>query len=240
MNKKFNFIDMTGWVMKEHGVPKSRLTVVELVDPYISPSDGHKRQRWKCRCECGNEVIAIGNAIRKGQTLSCGCYHSDCAKQVIKKAIESNKTHGESTQRLYKIWAGIKVRCYLETDQHYAIYGARGIKVCDEWYNSYEMFRDWALQNGYDEKLTIDRINVSGNYEPSNCRWATTKEQANNRRGNVLITYDGKTQTLQQWAEEIGINPTTLRDRLYKFNYTVEDAFTLPVGCFRDRKRKKL
>lgn len=239
MKKKFNFIDMTGWVMKEHGVPNSRLTVVELVDPYISPSDGHKRQQWKCKCECGKEFITLGNRIRAGKVLSCGCYHLDLSREIVKLAADANRTHGESTGRLYKIWAAMKVRCHLVTDPHYPDYGGRGIVVCDEWTNSYEAFRDWALANGYNDRLTIDRINVDGNYEPSNCRWSTIKEQSNNKRGNFYITYNGETKTSAQWSEITGISAATIRDRIRKFGYTVEEALTLPVGCFRNGKKQR-
>ena len=239
MDKKFNFIDMTGWVMKEHGVPKSRLTVVELVDPYISPADGHKRQRWKCRCECGNEFITLANRIRNGVTLSCGKCSRSLSDEVKKKISDKNKTHGESTTRLYKIWRGMKVRCYLETDQHYPDYGARGIMMCDEWRNSYEPFRDWAYANGYQENLTIDRIDVNENYEPANCRWATTKEQANNKRDTIYLTCNGETKSLCEWAREIGMKEGTLRARIERYGYTDEEALTRNLESFRGKPRKK-
>lgn len=240
MKKKFNFIDMTGWVMKEHGVPNSRLTVIELADPYISPNDHHKRQRWKCKCECGTEFITLGNRIRSGVTLSCGKCNRFLSDDTKKKISEKNKTHGESATRLYKIWRGMKVRCYLKTDQHYPDYGARGIVMCDEWSNSYESFRDWAYINGYQENLTIDRVDVDGNYEPSNCRWATVKEQANNKRDTIYLTYDGERKSLCEWASEIGMKEGTLRARVERYSYTDEEALTRKLESFRNKPRKKI
>lgn len=126
--------------------------------------------------------------------------------------------------RLYKIWTGMKRRCYDERRLEYKNYGGRGIEICQEWKNSFEAFRDWATENGYTDELTIDRIDVNGNYEPSNCRWVTLKEQANNMRTNTMVTYKGETKTLAQWAESFGINYHTLVTRLYKENLPFEEA----------------
>lgn len=145
---------------------------------------------WLCRCDCGNEVIVRSNSLRRGRTLSCGCYNHD----VITK-------HGMGRTRLHGIWGNIRYRCENPTAINTADYGGRGIEVCEEWSNSFEAFRDWALANGYRDDLTIDRIDVNGNYEPSNCRWATLKEQGRNKRNNVLITYNGETHCMAEWAE---------------------------------------
>jgi len=225
--KNHGFVDMTGWVMKEHGVPESRLTALSLAEPYIG-NDGHKRQQWLCHCECGNEIIALGFHIRKGVTKSCGCYHSDVSAELGRRTGKLRVTHGESNTRLYKEWRGMKVRCNNPTDQHWPDYGGRGIRLCDEWNESYEAFAEWAKANGYDDSLTIDRIDVNGNYEPSNCRWVTQKEQSNNKRTNVYLTYKGETKTAAQWAEEIGMNPITLRRRIQK-GWSVEDAIEKPL-----------
>ena len=114
------------------------------------------------------------------------------------------------------------------------MYGGRGISVCKEWDESYEAFRDWALANGYADGLSIDRIDVDGNYEPPNCRWATNQEQQNNKRTNVYLTFNGKTQTIAQWAREVGINPVTLHARIYRYRWSVERALTEQVKSRHD------
>jgi hypothetical protein len=137
------------------------------------------------------------------------------------------KPKGRSEARLLRIWKGMCARCRNPNLKEYKLYGGRGIRVCDEWTDSYEPFRDWALANGYRDDLTIDRIDNDGNYEPENCRWATHAEQARNRSSNHLLTY-GKTQLLQAWAEEVGLRPETIRRRL-KLGWSVERALTEPL-----------
>ena len=133
--------------------------------------------------------------------------------------------HGETGTRLYWTWHGMKARCFNPRESHFTDYGGRGITVCAEWL-SFEGFRDWALANGYADNLTIDRIDVNGNYEPNNCRWATTVEQANNTRRNHKITFNGKTQNIKQWADELGINYYTLHSRITKSKWDVEKALS--------------
>ena len=126
----------------------------------------------------------------------------------------------------------MKERCYYTKHKHYSDYGGRGISICDEWMD-YTCFAKWAFRNGYSDNLTIDRIDVNGDYEPSNCRWIPMKEQQNNKRNNRIIEYKGKRYTLTQLAEKIGINKTTLRERL-NAGWSVDDAVERPV-----RKRTK-
>ncbi|WP_299831683.1 hypothetical protein [uncultured Metabacillus sp.] len=123
--------------------------------------------------------------------------------------------HRMTGTRLYKIWDGMKYRCYKEDSTHYHNYGGRGISVCDEWREDFMNFYNWAMENGYEEELQIDRIDNDGNYEPSNCRWATRKEQGNNRRTCVYITIDKETKTAIQWAEENDIHVSTLLNRYH-------------------------
>lgn len=133
-----------------------------------------------------------------------------------------------SHHRLWVIWKSMRNRCKNPHHKNFRDYGGRGIKVCDEWRNSFQSFAEWALANGYSDILTIDRIDVNGNYEPSNCRWVDAKTQCRNRRNNRLITFHGKTKTLSEWAEIKRIPVSTLHVRL-KHGMSIEDALTTPV-----------
>lgn len=139
------------------------------------------------------------------------------------------KTHGMSNSRLYYIWRSMKARCNLPSQQNYERYGGRGIKVCDEWYNSFESFRDWAYRHGYDDNLTIDRIDSNGDYSPDNCRWSTMKEQARNTRGNHYIEFNGQIKTLVELSEEYNINYDLLKTRINKLHWPTEKALLTPV-----------
>lgn len=152
-----------------HGKKYGRLQVLEIA--------GKKgcETTWLCKCDCGNSVIATGGNLRAGRTQSCGCYNSE---QSRKRRLK----HGLTGKRLNRIWKNMKTRCYNPNSNNYKYWGARGITICDEWRDSFEKFMKWALANGYQDNLTIDRINVNGNYEPQNCRWVTMTVQNNNRR----------------------------------------------------------
>jgi hypothetical protein len=177
--------------------------------------DKHGNMLWLCKCDCGNTTIIPTNKLTSGKTKSCGCLKKETAKPPIVVK------HGMSHSRLYHVWKDMKGRCYRPTSQRYHTHGARGIKVCDEWL-LFKPFRKWALSNGYQENLTLDRINNDGNYEPTNCRCATMKTQANNRRTNHLLTYRGETHTMKEWAEIIGINYNTLVGRINRLGWSIE------------------
>ena len=169
---------------------------------------------WICHCDCGNTTQPIRTAdLKNGKTKSCGC-------------LQNKPKHGMSYSRIYQTWADMKGRCYNQNNQSFKNYGGRGIKVCDEWKNDFKTFYDWAMSNGYEDHLTIDRKDANGNYEPSNCRWATYKVQENNTRRNHFLTYNGKTQTMKEWAEEVNINYNTLVGRINRLHWTVEKALT--------------
>lgn len=170
---------------------------------------------WGCVCECGTQTEASTRDLRSGHKQTCG-------KHVRKYGFIRKDT------RLYRTWVNMKNRCYWGKDKSFGNYGGRGICVCDEWKNDYASFRKWALDSGYRENLTIDRIDPNGNYEPSNCRWATIREQENNKRNNVLITFDKKTLTATEWARILGIKPITLLHRVHA-GWTTEKALLTPV-----------
>lgn len=189
-----------------------RLTVVSLMPHIIG-----KPVKWLCKCDCGNERIVDATLLYNGGATQC---------------IECNKpfSYRKTYPRICNIWGGIKDRCSNPLNDRYSDYGGRGIKICDEWSNSLEDFVKWALKNGYQDGLTIDRIDVNGNYEPDNCRWATAHEQANNTRKNVFITYNGETHSISEWSVITGINRSTLNYR-YKHYKNIEDVFEKPLNA---------
>ena len=182
---------------------------------------------WECQCDCGKKVIVKGSNLRNGHTQSCGCKNF---------GIVRNYKHGGKKSRLYGIYRKMIFRCYQKNYHHYFDYGGRGIKVCDEWLgdNGFINFKEWALENGYCDDLTIDRIDVNGNYEPSNCRWADIITQANNKRNTKYITLNGETKPFMIWCDEYGLRNhcKTIWDRL-KRGWSPIEAFTIPIGVRR-------
>lgn len=147
-----------------------RLTVIKR-----APNGNCGNTRWECKCDCGKTTYSDSKQLRRGITQSCGCYHKElCGDQ--------HRKHGLSGTRLHRIYYRMRERCYRPDNDNYRWYGARGITVCSEWMNSFSQFAEWALASGYQDNLTIDRINPDGNYEPTNCRWITIQEQQKNRR----------------------------------------------------------
>ena len=183
------------------------------------------KKYWKCLCDCGNISYRTTTDLVNNKIKSCGC------KKKAKLPIRIKGT------RLYSIWSGMKRRCNNATDREYKNYGGRGIKVCEEWNDSSYNFYNWAINNGYRDDLTIDRIDVNGNYEPNNCRWTTWKEQENNRRNNDIIEYNGETHSLQEWTRilPINISQSVLWGRIHKYKWTIEKAFSTPIDRRKNR-----
>lgn len=203
------YVDLTG---RRFG----RLVVLQRVENAKNGSS-----QWLCECDCGKKRIHTAGVLNYGSVQSCGCY----GKEV---RIMANITHNQSKTKLYRVWASMRDRCTLVSSQAFKYYGGRGIAVCDEWRESFQTFYDWAIDNGYCEGLSIDRINVDGNYEPSNCRWVSKKNQANNKQNNICIEYNGETHTIAEWANILGINYITLWMR-FRRGWSVEKALQTPV-----------
>lgn len=144
---------------------------------------------------------------------------------MYKKGDKGHLKHGLRNTRLYRIWANMKTRCYNINSPNYERYGGRGIVVCFEWRNSFELFYQWAITNGYSDDLTIDRIDVNGDYSPSNCRWITNVEQQRNTRKTKFLTFNGKTQTIPEWTKELHLGKETIRERL-KRGWTETETIT--------------
>ena len=167
----------------------------------------------KCICECGNEKYVHYSKLKSGHTKSCGCLKN---KYTIKN------------KRIFNCWWNMKGRCDSAGRNDSKYYHDKGITYCEEW-NKYENFQEWALNNGYADNLTLDRIDGKLPYCPSNCRWITIEEQQRNRSFCLYFSHNGETKTLSEWAREFGINRTTLHDRIYKFGYSFEEAVTRPI-----------
>ena len=179
---------------------------------------------WLCKCDCGQEHRVRANALRVGATLSCGCLQKEVARKTI---IENSYIHGGEPHRLYVIWMRMNSRCNSKTAHFYHRYGGRGITICDEW-RSFICFRNWALANGYEDNLTLDRIDNDGNYSPDNCRWADWKTQANNTSTNVYVEINGEWLSFTSAARKLGVNVNTARNRVFR-GMTHEEALLTPI-----------
>lgn len=205
-------IDLTG---KRFG----RLTAVEIAYRK-KDKQGDMRVYWKCKCDCGNTCIVSRNSLRKGSTQSCGCLRDEINHI-------SSKKHGLYGTRIYKIWDGMKARCNCKSMKSYKHYGGRGITYCKEW-EDFLPFYKWAIENGYDDDLTLERINVNGNYEPQNCRWITAKEQRYNLTISRKYTINGETKCLAEWCDFYKVPYARVHKRLTTYGYDILTALTKP------------
>lgn len=188
-----------------------RLTVIEYME-----SDKMGKANWKCICDCGNFTKVRSGDLMNGHIKSCGCLRNE-------STMKRRTKHNMSQTPIYICWNNMKQRCTNPHATGYEYYGAKGIRVCKEWQN-FKNFYNWAISNGWKEGMTIERIDIYGAYEPDNCKWITKQEQKYNRSDSHFITYNGKTQTLAQWAKEIGVCPSSLRYRLS--HWPLEKAIT--------------
>lgn len=202
-------IDLTG---NQYG----RLTVLN-----IAVDIPGKKKKWLCQCECGKEVVVAGSNLRNGHTTGC----KECSMERLHKA---QIKHNMTGTKLYRVWRGILNRCENSNFKSYSDYGGRGISVCPEWHDGLNFFQ-WAMQNGYEEGKEIDRIDNNGNYGPNNCRWVSRTENANNKRNNRKLIYNGKLMTMAEIARANNINYKLFHKHLSK-GMTVEEAI---------RKQKK-
>lgn len=207
------------------GQKYGRLTVIDYADNIYYGK--RLKSAWKCKCECGNELVVTTDHLRNGHTKSCGCYAKDIFWKWMNKRVYI-KHERESDTRLYEIWSHMKSRCNinLKHSRRYKDYAGRGIKVCDEWKNNYISFKKWACENGYHDNLTIDRIDVNGNYEPNNCRWVTLKEQCYNKRNNLY--FFGK--VLKEWCQIYNMNYVRVYKRIFYWNWTFFEALLIPIN----------
>lgn len=182
--------------------------------------------RWLCKCDCGNETIVSAGNLKSGAVKSCGCL----------KKISHNSKHNESQTPLYRMWISMIHRCENPKHISYKDYGQRGITVCEKWHDFLE-FKVWAESTKPDGDFSIDRIDNDKGYCPENCRWASRKEQANNRRSNVRIEYQGEIHNLTEWSEILGFNYKTVHNRMYKLGWSFEKAINTAIDI---KKRNKV
>ena len=198
----------------------SRLTVIG----YVGKSKRGERL-WKCKCECGKTTNVITARLLSGKTRSCGCLQ---VENLIK--ISQRKKHGKRKLKEYYIWTTMKQRCCNPKNHKYKDYGGRGIKICDRWLHNFENFYSdmGVCPNG----MSIDRIDVNGDYCPENCRWADSKTQSNNKRNSIKITYNGISESLNYWSNVTGISKDTLYARFHVGKWSAEKALTTPIRRF--------
>lgn len=191
-----------------------KLTIIREVEPNITPC-GTKQRKFLCKCECGNEVVRIMQTLLRGAKTSCGCDTSSYIQKYFNK---------ESKSFLYSTWIGIRQRCNNPNNSSYKNYGGRGVSICKEWNDDFLAFQKWSKENGAQVGLQIDRIDVNGNYEPSNCRWVDTITQANNKRSNRVIEYRGEKHTVMEWSRKTGVKESVIRSRIDKYGCTIGQA----------------
>lgn len=209
-----NFIDLTG----------QRFNNLLVIGRAENTKGGSTR--WKCRCDCGNETIVSAGNLKSNAVKSCGCL----------RTVPSNKTHGLSKTPLYRMWRSMIYRCEDPKHSAYKRYGGRGITVCEEWHD-FETFKKWVDETKPNGNATVDRIDNNQGYSPDNCRWADMSTQANNRRSNRAISYNGETHNLMEWSKILGFNYKRVHNRMNKLGWSFEKSIETPV---ESKKRNKV
>lgn len=204
----------------EIGKRYGRLIVTNYLGRF--PNGKFLKHKVSVICDCGISKNIWLNNLRTGHTTSCGCYRHEVELQPI--------SHGLRWHPLYSVWCGLKRRCYNKNDPSYKRYGAKGIKMCNEWKNDVISFYEWAIANGWQKRLEIDRYpDKFGNYEPNNCRIATSKQNNNNRTNNRFIQYNGQSKTISEWSDIIGLSYSIIQNRVLRYKWDIHEAFTTPV-----------
>ena len=178
-----------------------RLVVFEM-----GPRNKQNKIQWLCKCDCGKTTLVCGAKLKNGHTKSCGCLREQNTGKMFTK-------HNKSMSTIYHVYYGIKGRCYNPKNSVYRYYGGKGVTMCEDWRNDFMAFYNWAIANGYKDGLTIDRINSNGNYEPSNCRWVTQKEQNRNKKSNRFELFAGKKRCVAEIAELVGLSYSSVLER---------------------------
>ena len=200
-----------------------KLTVISSV------GSRHKKIYWLCQCECGNKTEVSGVSLRNNNTKSCGC---------LKHTRRDMGAHNLSKTRINNIYHNMKQRCDNPNCNVYSNYGGRGITVCEEWKRDFMSFYNWAMEHGYKDTLSIDRIDVNGNYEPNNCRWVTQKKQMSNTRRNLIYSIDNEQLCLSEWCEKYKMPYWTVLRRIQR-GYDIKTALTKPLDITRRNKLYK-
>lgn len=214
-NHSANFVDLSGRIF-------GKLKVIEYLETTKSGT-----AIYLCECKCGEKCKKTARDLRSGHVSSCGCLQKEIARKM-------HTEHGEAgNTRLYREWQGMKRRCRDKKYQGYKYYGGIGITVCEEW-NEYKNFRDWALNNGYNDNLTLDRRDSNGNYCPENCHWITIAERQLNKRNNHFIEFNGERLTISQWERKLQMRQGTIKNRM-KLGWDIERILTQPIGSVSGR-----
>lgn len=212
------------------GMKFGRLTVVEPAAPYEYVKDGKRftRPRWLCKCDCGGTSTPLAAALKRGNSKSCGCI----SRERFSRAGKARRTHGMSRSKEQHAYRHMMARCYSEKSDQFKNYGARGIRVCDEWRGSFPTFiKDMGPAPS--KKHSLERKDVNADYSPQNCVWATWKEQQRNRRNNHILTFNGESRCLAEWCELLGLKPARTYARIASKRWPIEVVLsngTLPRG----------
>ena len=213
------------------GVRYGRLIAISPIEQFTST--GTRKWAWKCKCDCGKEIITRADNLGNSETKSCGCYKCEINKITIEYTRGSITKHGDSARDkmndIYKLYHCIKGRVNCNRERDARNYKNRGIDICDEWKNDYLSFKKWALNHGYKKGLQIDRINNDIGYQPDNCRFVTQKENAMNKRTNKYLTYNNETKIIAEWIKLSSIKSATFRSRL-RGGWSIEKILTTPVS----------